>query len=91
MSMPTRKPLLWHFTYIDVSSFYSYMNNVCKDGSYTIFWKWITFDRLLYFDPLLIWTLLPNLTFYLIVWGFHRKFAMGAACQQTLTPGPVPL
>ena len=27
------------------------------------------------FDPLLIWTLLPNLTFYLIVWGFHRTFA----------------
>ena len=26
------------------------------------------------FDPLLIWTLLPNLTFYLIVWGFHRTF-----------------
>ena len=28
------------------------------------------------FDPLLIWTLLPNLTFYLIVWGFHRTFAL---------------
>ena len=41
------------------------------------------------FDPLLIWTLLPNLTFYRIVWGFHRTFATGAACQQmTLTlPG----
>ena len=39
------------------------------------------------FDPLLIWTLLPNLTFYIIVWGFHRTFATGAACQQrTLTP-----
>ena len=39
------------------------------------------------FDPLLILTLLPNLTFYLIVWGFHRTFATGAACQQrTLTP-----
>ena len=33
-----------------------------------------------------MWTLLPNLTFYLIVWGFHRTFATGAACQQrTLT------
>ena len=32
-------------------------------------------------------TLLPDLTFYLIVWGFHRTFATGAACQQrTLTP-----
>ena len=36
---------------------------------------------------LLISTLLPNLNFYLIVRGFHRKFAMGAACKQrTLTP-----
>ena len=39
------------------------------------------------FRPLLIWTLLPNLTFYLIVQGFHRAYATGAACQQrTLTP-----
>ena len=39
------------------------------------------------FDPLLIWALWPNLTFYLILWGFHRTFATGAACQQrTLTP-----
>ena len=39
------------------------------------------------FLPLLIWTLLPNLTFYLIVQGFHRTYATGAACQQrTLTP-----
>ena len=44
-------------------------------GYYTNFW------------PLLIWTLLPNLTFYLIVQGFHRTYATGAACQQrTLTP-----
>ena len=36
---------------------------------------------------LLIWTLLPNLTFYPIARGFHRTFATGAACQQrTLTP-----
>ena len=43
-------------------------------GHYTNFW------------PLLIWTLLPNLTFYLIVQGFHRTYATGAACQQrTLT------
>ena len=36
---------------------------------------------------LLILTLLPNSTFYLIVRGFHRTFATGAACQQrTLTP-----
>ena len=34
------------------------------------------------FWPLLIWTILPNLTFYLIVQGFHRTYAMGAACQQ---------
>ena len=44
-------------------------------GHYTYFW------------PLLIWTLLPNLTFYLILEGFHRTYATGAACQQrTLTP-----
>ena len=44
-------------------------------GHYTNFW------------PLLIWTLLPNLTFYLIVQGFHTTYATGAACQQrTLTP-----
>ena len=44
-------------------------------GHYTNFW------------PLLIWTLLPNLTFYLIVQGFHRTYATDAACQQrTLTP-----
>ena len=36
---------------------------------------------------LLILTLLPNLTIYLIARGFHRTFATGAACQQrTLTP-----
>ena len=36
---------------------------------------------------LLIWTLLPNLTFYLIARGFHRIFSTGVACQQrTLTP-----
>ena len=39
------------------------------------------------FWPLLIWTLLPILTFYLTVQGFHRTYAMGPACQQrTLTP-----
>ena len=44
-------------------------------GHYTNFW------------PLLIWTLLPNLTFNLIVQGFNRTYATGAACQQrTLTP-----
>ena len=36
---------------------------------------------------LLMWTLLPNLTFYLITRGFHRSFTTGAACRQrTLTP-----
>ena len=39
------------------------------------------------FWPLLIWILLPNLIFYLIVQGFHRTCATGAACQQrTLSP-----
>ena len=36
---------------------------------------------------LLIWTLLRNLTFYLIARGFHRTFATRAACQlRTLIP-----
>ena len=36
---------------------------------------------------LLIWTLLPNLTFNLIARGFHRTFETGATCKQrTLTP-----
>ena len=41
-------------------------------GHYTNFW------------PLLIWTLLPNLTFNPIVQGFHRTYATGAACQQRM-------
>ena len=45
-------------------------------GHYTNFW------------PLLIWTLLPNLTFYLIVQGFHRTCATGAACQQRMLTPP---
>ena len=61
---------------------------------YTTFWRMTIYSDTLHwwditpiFYPLLIWTLLPNLTFYLTVWGFHRTFAMGAACQQrTLTP-----
>ena len=46
-------------------------------------------DQALYqfFTLLLILTLFPNLSFYLIVRGFHKTFATGAACQQrTLTP-----
>ena len=61
---------------------------------YTTFWRMTIYSDTLHwwditqmFYPLLIWTFLPNLTFYLIVWGFHRTFATGAACQQrTLTP-----
>ena len=45
-------------------------------GHYTNFW------------PLLIWTLLPNLTFYRIVQGFHRTYATGAACQQRMLTPP---
>ena len=49
--------------------------------------KKTSFWNIIYFWPLLIWALLPNLTFYLIVQGFHRTYATGAACQQrTLTP-----
>ena len=49
----------------------------------------LTIDQALhqFLTLLLIWTLLPNLTFYLITRGFHRTFATGAACQQrALTP-----
>ena len=47
----------------------------------------IGLGQISFFFPLLICTLLPNLTFCLIVWGFHRTFVTGAACQQrTLTP-----
>ena len=38
--------------------------------------------------PLLIWTLLPNLTFYLIVQGFHRTYATDAVCQQRMLTPP---
>ena len=39
------------------------------------------------FWQLLIWTLWPNLTFYLIMRGFHRTFATGAGWQhRTLAP-----
>ena len=51
---------------------------------------WSSIDQALhqFLTRLLIWTLLLNLTFYyLIARGFHRTFAMGAACQQrTLSP-----
>ena len=43
---------------------------------------------------LLIWTLLPNLAFYLIMRGFHRKFAKVRHANRgrllLRTPGPVP-
>ena len=55
--------------------------------AYTIQWHPPLIGHCANFWPLLIWTLLPNLTFYLIVQGFHRTYATGAACQQrTLTP-----
>ena len=53
------------------------------------FWKMTIYSDTLYwsditpffFTILLIWTLLPNLTFYLIARYFHRTFATGATCQ----------
>ena len=56
---------------------------------------WIRIPLETYFDKalhqlltlLLIWTLLPNFTFYLIARGFHKTFATGAAFKQrTITP-----
>ena len=56
---------------------------------YTTFWRMTIYSDSFHwrvitpiFDPLLICTLLPSLTFHLIVSGFHRTFATGAACQQ---------
>ena len=48
-------------------------------GHYTNFW------------PLLIWTLLPNLTFYLIVQGSQRVRHANRGRLLLRTPGPVPL
>ena len=51
---------------------------------YTTFWM-----MTMYIDKaLLIWALLPNLTFYLITRGFHRTFATGAACQKRMLTPP---
>ena len=61
---------------------------------YTTYWMMTIYsdapiDKALhqFLTLLLILTLLPNLTFYLIARGFHRTFASVAACQQRiLTP-----
>ena len=61
---------------------------------YTTFWIMTIYSELSIDEALhqclpllLIWTLLPNLTFCLIARGLHRTFATGAACQQrTHTP-----
>ena len=58
---------------------------------YTTFWMMTIYSDTLHWSGmtlfLLIWTLLPNLTFYLMARGFHRTFATGAACQhRKLTP-----
>ena len=66
---------------------------------YTIFWRITIYSDALYwwditpiFDPLPIWSLLPNLTFCLIVWGFHLQRVRHAYRGRLLllTPGPVP-
>ena len=44
---------------------------------YTNFWPFF-----------LIWTVLPSLTFYLIVWGSHISFATVAVCQQRMLTPP---
>ena len=67
---------------------------------YTAFWMITTHSDTLNWSSitpiltlLLILTLLPNLTFYLIARGFHRTFATNEACQRgrvlLRTPGPV--
>ena len=47
MSMPMKKPPLWHFTYSDVICVHSY--NIYKDGNFTLFWKKNTVAHMLYF------------------------------------------
>ena len=57
------------------------------DDDHIIQWHPLLIGHFTNFWPLLICTLLPNFTFNLIMQGFHRTFATGAACQQrTLTP-----
>ena len=56
---------------------------------YTTLWMMTIYSDILHWSGItpFCFILLPNLTFYLIARGFHRTFAMGAACQQrTLTP-----
>ena len=62
---------------------------------YTTFWMTTIYSDTLHWSDntpiltlLLIWTLLPNLTFYLIAQGFHRTFAMGTTCQQRTLNSP---
>ena len=47
MSVPTRKPPLWHLTYSDAICLHSY--NVCKDDNFSKYSKWNTVARMLYF------------------------------------------
>ena len=59
------------------------------DEGYILYFLCKFFDQALnqFLTLLLIWTLFPNLTFYLIARVFHRTFATGTTCQQrTLTP-----
>ena len=53
---------------------------------YTTFWRITIYSDTLHWgditssvNPLLIWTLLPNLTFYLIMWGFPLKICNGCS------------
>ena len=69
-------------------------NNMRSPEYNTTFWMMTIYSDTLYWSGitpiltlLLIWTLLPNVTFYRITRGLHITFATGAACQQrTLSP-----
>ena len=76
---------------------YLFLFSLCRIFHYALlvpFWTMTIYSDNLHWSGitpiltlLLIWTFLPNLTFYLIARGFHTTFATGAACQQrTLTP-----
>ena len=65
------------------------LHDILEDDQYsdTLHWWGIT----PIFDPFLIWTVLPNLTFYLILWGVQRVRLANRGRLLLRTPGPVQL
>ena len=79
------KDVLWSVRGSYQTIWMSPLPNVTRYSGWWSYKVTPSIDQALYL--LLIWTLLPNLTFYLILQGFHRTFATCIAGQQrTLTP-----